>query len=357
MSGISVYLSKENQIFNHQWIKMAAKNGFSSIFTSLQIPEEDPKVYKELLIDLGNQAQESSMSVFADISKKSLEHLGIDIDNVEKLKEFGVTGLRIDYGFSEEEIVKLSHKIKISLNASTLNEIIIKNLVEAGLNTDNVEACHNYYPRPETGLSKGYLIKKNIMLKSFNLKISSFIPGNGKKRQPLFKGLPTLERHRFISPVEAYLDLIDNCYVDKVYIGDQSLDEDTLERFSLINENIVPIRYMGEKIPEFEDLYNYLDQLLRNRPDSARDVIRIDNSRIDLHNYYYLKQNNAIERKKGSITIDNEDYQRYAGEIHITLTDLQMDHKVNVIGHVIEQDLPLLDYIREGRQFILKKIN
>ncbi|MGG3924217.1 DUF871 domain-containing protein, partial [Geobacillus thermodenitrificans] len=61
----------------------------------------------------------------------------------------------------------------------------------------------------------------------------------------------------------------------------------------------------------------------------------------------------AAPRRTGSITIDNERYGRYAGELQITLVDLPADDRVNVIGQVIEEDMPLLRYIHGGRRFCL----
>ena len=46
----------------------------------------------------------------------------------------------------------------------------------------------------------------------------------------------------------------------------------------------------------------------------------------------------TIARKKGSITIDNELYGRYAGEMQIATHDLPVDEKVNVVGMVVEED-------------------
>ena len=50
----------------------------------------------------------------------------------------------------------------------------------------------------------------------------AFIPGDGEKRGPLYEGLPTLEKHRYMRPLEAYLELVQDCGVDKVLIGDIS---------------------------------------------------------------------------------------------------------------------------------------
>lgn len=355
MLGLSVYLSEENRDFNHQWIKRAYENGFSAIFTSLHIPEEDPKNYKQLLMDLGMQAKKYQMELYADISPKSFGYLQMEIDHAYQLKEWGVTGLRVDYGYSADEMVKLSHQLKLQLNASTLTEELMETLLRKGLDINNIEASHNFYPRPETGLGRDFFIRTNRFLKRYDIAISAFIPGDGLKRQPLYQGLPTLEMHRYDSPVHACLDLTENCLVDFVYVGDLSLSDETLTRFSLLKEKIIPLRFQAIKKEDFAPIHKYLCGVQTNRIDEARDVIRVEGSRAAF-NHRRIEPNNTVERPKGTITIDNEKYGRYAGEIQITRADLESDEKVNVIGRVIDEDLPLLSYIGGGRKFLLQQI-
>lgn len=355
MTGISVYLSRESQEFNQRWIEKAAKNGFSSIFTSLHIPEEDPSYYKELLLELGNQAKDNNMDLIVDISPDSFQHIGLGERDVEQLSGWGVTGIRVDYGFNGEEIVDLSSRLKVFLNASTLTTNFLQELIRLGLNNENTIAAHNFYPRPETGLSRKYLIEKNRLLKQYDIKTLVFVPGDGRKRQPLYQGLPTLEEHRYGNPVNAYLDLTENCLTDFVYIGDPSLTDRTLANFKLLSEGVIPLRFKKINEPAFDDFYNYLEGKKSNRLDPARDVIRIEGSRVALHDKGMLNPKNTVRRLKGAITIDNEEYGRYAGEIHIALKDLDEDPKVNVIGHIVQADLPLLDYIRGGTTFILEQ--
>ncbi len=355
MTGISVYLSREKKEFNQKWIGKAAKNGFSAIFTSLHIPEEEPAHYKELLLDLGSQAQKNDMDLIVDISPDSFQHIGLDVKDVEQLSGWGVTGIRVDYGFSGEEIVDLSSRLKVFLNASTLTVKFLQELIRLGLNTENTIAAHNFYPRPETGLSRKYLIKKNKLLKQYNINTLAFVPGDDEKRQPLYQGLPTLEEHRYENPVNAYLDLTENCLTDFVFIGDPSITDKTLSTFKLLTKGYISLRFTKVNEPTFDDFYNYLEGKKSNRLDPARDVIRIEGSRVDLHSKSMLIPKNTVRRQKGAITIDNEKYGRYAGEIHIALKDLDEDPKVNVIGHIVQADIPLLDYIYGGTTFILKQ--
>lgn len=56
------------------------------------------------------------------------------------------------------------------------------------------------------------------------------------------------------------------------------------------------------------------------------------------------------ERLRGMITMDNDLYGRYRGEVQIALRNLPADERVNVIGQVIEEDLELLSHIQPGQQ-------
>ena len=47
-------------------------------------------------------------------------------------------------------------------------------------------------------------------------------------------------------------------------------------------------------------------------------------------------------RRTGDITLDNDGYERYAGELQILNTELPADSRVNVIGRVDEEYIPLL---------------
>ena len=139
-------------------------------FTSLHIPEDDPNTYKELIQILGKQALENEMELMVDVSPKSLHHLGMTYENAEELVEWGITGLRMDYGITPKEIARVSHKMKVALNASTITDSFWKELITEKIRVENVEAWHNFYPRPETGLAKSFLQKQNEYLHACGIK-------------------------------------------------------------------------------------------------------------------------------------------------------------------------------------------
>lgn len=73
-----------------------------------------------------------------------------------------------------------------------------------------------------------------------------------------------------------------------------------------------------------------------NRADHARDVIRSVESRgYAAVGHPSIQPQNCVARPVGTITMDNENYLRYQGEIQITLTDLDADERVNVLGRVL----------------------
>ncbi|MED0971778.1 DUF871 domain-containing protein [Bacillus paramycoides] len=349
MIGVSIYLSKERVEKQEEWLEIAQKNGFSSIFTSLHIPEDDPNTYKELIQILGKQALKYGMELMVDVSPKSLHHLGITYENVEELVGWGITGLRMDYGIAPKEIACVSHKMKVALNASTITKSFWKELMAENIRVDRVEAWHNFYPRPETGLAKSFLQKQNKYLHECGIKTMAFIPGDGEKRGPLYEGLPTLEKHRHMRPLEAYLELVQECDVDKVLIGDISGSLESVQEIASASGGIIPVRY--QSFMNDSDAVQLIERVHTNRLDPARDVIRSVESREE--NNVVLQPVNTILRKRGSITIDNELYGRYAGEMQIVINDLPADKKVNVVGMVVEEDVSLLSYIGAVKKFQL----
>ncbi len=237
--------------------------------------------------------------------------------------------------------------MKVALNASTITDSFWKELITEKIRVENVEAWHNFYPRPETGLAKSFLQKQNQYLHECGIKTMAFIPGDGEKRGPLYEGLPTLEKHRNMRPLEAYLELVQDCGVDKVLIGDISGSVESVQEIASASRGIIPLRY--KSFITDKEVLKIVERVHTNRLDPARDVIRSVESREE--HKVILQPMHTITRKKGSITIDNELYGRYAGEMQVAIHDLPADEKVNVVGMVVEEDISLLPYVGAGKMF------
>ncbi|WP_226527470.1 MupG family TIM beta-alpha barrel fold protein [Metabacillus niabensis] len=337
MIGISFYL---NDPLAEQRIVEACTKGVRRAFTSLHIPEEKGDLVsraKKLL----KVARDHGMEVFADVSMNTPKHLGIQ--SLHDLSTLGVIGVRLDDYFDFDMIIELSKQFHIALNASIILEEDIKALVANGIECERLIAWHNFYPRRETGLDDAFFLQQMTLFQRFNIPVYSFVPGRGEKRGPIFDGLPTLERHRDIDPFVSAVELYSHGIFD-VYIGDPDAGEDLLEELVKYDEDkIVPVRFHSSVFQE---------GIYRPRPDFARDVIRL----MDTRKEEPVPQYNTVERPRGSITMDNSGYGRYCGEVHITLRDLPADDRVNVIGHVHSEDIPLLSLLKPGQFMELKHI-
>lgn len=344
MRGISVYLGDELTLDSMAWMERMREAGFTSIFTSLHIPEDDPTTYTERLQQLGALASRLKMELVADIAPSSLQALGKTWDDAHALLEWGVTGLRVDYGVTPKQVADLSRHMMVALNASTLTEAELEEMLRQGLRREHVEAWHNFYPRPETGLERSWFDERNAWLHAQGIRVQAFIPGDERLRGPLHETLPTLEMHRHQSPFSCYIDL--QARVDRILIGDPCISNQTMRQFREYDEGVIVLRATtrnhDDSVPTSHT----------NRMDPARDVIRSVESRAyGRPGDHLIQPRDTEERVLGSITIDNERYGRYAGELQITKRDLPADERVNVIGRIIEEDRSLIQQIGPGGRF------
>lgn len=346
MYGFSVYL---NEAINQNQIEQMIGAGFTGIFTSIHIPEDDDQQYLGRMRELGKIAKMYDLSLVVDISGTSLNKIGGAFDNIQPIIDLGITGLRIDYGIEWEIVARLSREIHIALNASTLTTQCLDQLHFYQADLKNITAWHNYYPRPETGLDRNTFNRHNRFLKSMGLRTMAFVAGDSKKRGPIHDGLPTIEAHRRLHPLAGTLDLMTNGNIDDVYIGDPMISPNALSQFKhYIQNNIICINAKSASESVSEQLPLILGNHT-NRQDAAALVLRSQESRMLVNTS--IKPINTIVRPKGAITIDNEKYGRYQGEMQVCKVDLAQDEKVNVVGQVIEPDKCLISFIGPGQAF------
>lgn len=354
MLGISIYLGDDLTEERREYVKRMREIGFTAVFTSLHIPEEDAAQYIERLSTLGTFVEELDMELLADVSKGALEKIGIHIqstDSLMELQRLGVAGLRVDYGFSNAEIAFLSQHLNVALNASTITNKDVEELTQYKAQFPRMTAMHNYYPRPETGLDKIKFEQKNQWLKQLGFTVAAFVPGDKELRGPLHQHLPTLEKHRNMHPLAAAIELTKECKVDEVYIGDPEITSTTMEQFShYFNRNAI-IFYVDahKESPYFKPILGKH----QNRWDAAKDVLRSADARFK--KIEEILPYGTDKRVRGSVTIDNNLYQRYMGEIQVVVHELPADSKVNVAAQIRTDDLPLLDWCDAGCIFELRE--
>lgn len=355
--GISVFVGMNYSIEdNIKLIKTARKSGFNSVFTSLHIPEADYEKAISEFKEIAVLCKELNMNIIADISPRAFTYLGAAMNNLKAIYDLGVYGVRVDFGFSPQEIAgftKNPYGLKIEINASTITERFLNEFEKSNPDYNMLQACHNYYPRLNTGISIETLKKKNKILKKYNMQVSAFIPSLVSRRGPVFEGLPTLEIHRFLEPQIAAKQLF-ALGIDSVFFGDSIPTEEELKTVGSIYEDIMDLR-IETFSPGLVEENIIFGSCHENRPDSAEDAVRSQNSRVTLKKGNIINPYNNIERKAGFITIDNSNYLRYCGELQICKKDLPKDDRVNVVGKVIEEELFLIDYIEDETKFRFKR--
>lgn len=252
----------------------------------------------------------------------------------------------MDYGISMATIAAVSRVLTVGLNASTLTPEEVLELENHQADFSQMELWHNYYPRPETGLAKESFIERNKWLQSQGLKVIAFVPGDERLRGPLFEHLPTLEKHRQINPLAGALELIKECQVEEVYVGDERLSQASMAQFNRYFKEAVLSLKVTPLTTNYHDLFIGCHT---NRVDDARDVVRSQEARFK--QLPLIEQEGCIKREKGSVTLDNQLYGRYMGELQLTKKELPADSRVNVVATVIPAHLALVDWIQPGQDY------
>ena len=340
--GFSLYLSTYEQ--QRSALEAWAGTG-APIFLSLHISEEFDATYCQRAREICHSLAVFGFRTIADVSVKTLQQFGCE-SLTELAKELKLWGLRIDYGFSAQEIGEMATQMPIVLNASTTSAADARRIAALG---QEVFALHNFYPRPETGLDEELLMQTTARLKEAGLSVQGFIPGDTLLRGPLHEGLPTLELHRHVLPSAAFVDMTLRFGMDDIFLADPGLSEKEQQRiahFCKTGTICVPAR-LDEN---WQHLYG---KEFTCRIDSPRWLIRFQESRTYSCQGQTVEPQNCTERRRGSITVDNKNYGRYSGELMLMREDLKADERVNVIGSVPENAQLLLDRIERGAKFML----
>lgn len=340
MIGISLYNGMNSTLEeNLRFMELASSYGIRKIFTSFHIPESDNRVFEETK-EILRKSQELEMEVIVDISKGYMDKIDIE--------KYSIHALRLDFGFTIEEVANLSNVLpfKVQLNASTVSEDYLKLLMKLKADFNNIEVCHNYYPRKDTGISYELMVKRNMVFKSYDMNVMAFIPSQVGKRGPIYEGLPTVEAHRYINPIISAQHLLSG-YVDEVLIGDPFASKEELENLSKIKRDItvIPIKLLDDLSLAEEEI---LTGVHTNRMDPGEFVIRSQEARLKKKSDIIPR--NTIKRSKYCVTIDNKNYLRYEGELQIIKKDMNIDERVNVIGDCSDAGL-LIDLVKPGDRF------
>lgn len=339
LKGISVYtgLSDYNIEDTIAYLKKASEYGINFAFTSMHMPEQNVKNtdFEKIL----EASVEYNVPLVIDVSKPMMDHFTIP-------KNLGA--LRLDYGFTKEDVVKLSHDLPlIELNASTISIKYLNELKELGADFSHIRISHNFYPKPFTGLDIYDVKAKNKLFKEYGLTVLAYMASNSGKRPPLYKGLPTIEEHRNMS-LELQMKELVAAGCDGVCVGDAYISD---EDFKVLQET--DLEFIAIPIDIYPDITN---EELENLKLESR--FRVDEGsyikRSGRKTSKEILPKRTIDITPNMVTIDNINLKRYMGEVNITKRFFKNDGSINVLGYINESGYTLVDLMDPGSKFTFK---
>jgi len=314
-------------------VRTAARHSAEKmLFTSLHIPESDGlQAYGDWLAKMH---QEYGVTFCADISPLTLEKLGLQIKELGKLRDWGIVMFRIDFGFTTDEVREIagSGDYPIAVNASTVDNAFIDAL--SGI---SLVGWHNYYPRPETGISTEHYIRQNKLFLDRSLPLYSFIPGERSFRAPLHLGLPMLEKQRYRNTWLNYVEVKRLCPATKIVLAEgipYARHMAWIEAFERDATITVPL-VTTDKSADF-----LFDHDWPIRVEHTDYSWRLDGSRVARHPDMII---NADTRARGSIQMDMDGYGRYCGEIHLMKKDCPLNSMQVRIADIASPYVGLVD--------------
>ena len=328
MLGFSLYFDRkfdlEEEVLKYE--------GFDILFTSIHYPEGEDTF--ERFLDLCGKSADKDFKICVDLNKDVLT-------SYPKLMDMDLI-LRLDYGFTTEEIAELSKKNRISINASTIDRKTLNEILAFGANKDNILAIHNYYPLEFTGLGEDYLKIRNDLFKSLGIETIAFVPGNENLRGPMYRSLPTLESQRLKDPYLSFVELKRKYGMDSVIIA-EGVDERNISSIRDFHKD----RKLSLKV-NINDEFNYIKGF-KQRMDLSEFILRNERE------YRMVEAHSSFYAKRGDILILNEKAGRYSGEIEICKRDLGLISDRNLIGKVDDKNIELIDYIKGGDEIVFNR--
>ncbi|MFV0395427.1 MAG: MupG family TIM beta-alpha barrel fold protein [Coprobacillaceae bacterium] len=375
--GISIYPDFYRQEDCKRKLDYAKELGYTRVFTSIQLGDLGFENAGIGITDgfkfLFNYAVEIGMICHVDTNDIMLKYIGASPSNLKPLKDLNIPILRLDGGFNDDEVVEMTNNpygIIIEENAS--NYTILKKRLKKVKDFGNIKqyyACHNFFPRNDTGLSLEFALNAAKMYKDEGCKVGVFIGSlySQNDLNAVGQSVPTIEEHRYKPADIQAMELFATGMFDYIIFGDSNPREDELVAVSKV---IVPTidRLNPQQIEEMNadelemlsklyciDLPVYFENIDKKTIDLLEEIVHIN--RFDLaqkvirstitRGMILMDTYQTIYRSKYAITIDNINSNRYGGELQIMLADLPSAKYANVIGYVKPYAYDLCEMIKE----------
>lgn len=367
--GISIYPQNSAEAQNIQYLRIAAKYGFSRLFVAVHGGSLDKDDFSARFRNIIRTAKNLGFEVFCDVTPTWVEALGGNMSplrgriDLSIFKNLGIDGLRLDIGMSEiEESMLSTHPdgMQIMLNASVVSSHHVGALIASRADMSRVKLCHNYYPHEYTGLSIPYFMELNRSFAAFGQKVTAFVTSqvpNSVGPWTVCDGVPTLECHRHISlSLQVRHLLAMNC-CESIMVGNAFASEEELASIAQIGSN--PFSFHVQVTPGCPEelLRLFLNKPIRSRPDCGDMMLRSTAAKQVMFGgtskAVVVEPFHTVDIRRGDILVDNRLYGQYAGEVQLALQPMKNSGRTNVVASIVEEDRLLLDYISAKDSYML----
>lgn len=349
--GVSVYPERSTYEKDSAYLNLAAKYGFKRVFTSLlEIKGNKDKVLSEFKKVI-NHANKLGMQVIVDINPGLFKQLGASYDDLSFFHSLGAWGIRLDVGFNGLVEAQMTHnpyglKIEVNMSQGTKQ---IDNIMSFSPNRDNLLGCHNFYPHRYSGLGVDFFKQTTESFSKYGINSQNATFGPW----PTQDGLPTIENHRELGIATQVKHLVLMGSINDVIIGNAYANEYELKEMSEAFNSIYPVIQVFP-ISDMTSLEHNIvfDNQHTYRGDCSEYIIRSSEMRMK-YAKEDIPEHNTCDIKRGDILIDNNSYGQYKAEVEIALQPMPNDGRANVVGHIDEKELFLLNYLKPWSNFNL----
>ena len=357
MLGISLYPEKASFEEMQNYLALAKSYGFQRVFLSLlQINQNHVKESMEKYLKIIKEAKKQEYEVAIDFIPQIFDVFGESYKDLKFLSDWGIDSIRLDSGMTgkeEAEMTKNPYGIKIELNMSNYSHYLDQ-ILDYGPNRKQLTGCHNFFPQSYTGLSREQFKQYSLKYRQSFLTTAAFVTSQSGVYGPwpLQEGLCTLEEHRRLPIGLQALDFFQSGLIDDVLVGTMFASSEELRQVSQaakVSLKKIEIR-LTDDVTEFEKqlLFDYIHNY---RGDSSEYMIRSTRLRAKIVAQPLPSHNQPQMIRKGDILILNESYGQYKGEVQIALKDRPGDEKINLVGHIPENRMFMIENIQRFEDF------
>lgn len=376
MLGVSLYPEQETLEEIDAYLKKASAYGFKKVFTSMfSVPGTKEEIIAYFK-DFTKIVHKYGMIVSGDCNSELFHRLEATETDLSVFKDIGVDILRMDFSFNDERdatLINNKEGIKIEMSTSFID--VIETAIKNGAKPENISTCHNFYPERYTAPSLEAINDINNYWKAKNIPVAIFISSLVKGSHgpwPVSDGLPTIEEHRDM-PIEIQLKhclALDN--VDEIIIGNAYASDEEFKAIDQVMKQVyvdIPknesLGFLADFVPhgltkripfkihldkgitalEKEILFNYpshsdlgdcMNYMLRSR--WTRMIYKgKEISCRPCDKAYYTR---------GDVVIVNDNLVHYRGEIQIVLKEMKVDGQRNLLGHIDENEIFILEHLK-----------